>query len=194
MTSDSRHPSPPAGYVTWLDYAVGTCNSGYLQTERLMAEVDPDMPPPEEARRAAEDELRALRRAAGVQDTYLPRRRRLSIESSEQAGPMLTPLRWKPSDPPDLAWKPEFPDDIVRLVRVARQAGYDLPPDDAERVWKSHSDGLCITWLPLGGIADDELFQVIMDHTAVLATSAAAGLAAPGGTAPGMRDVPRRKP
>lgn len=149
---------PPEGFATWLDYAVATLDTRSVEVERLYAEDDAVVPTRQQIQQAAKDELHALRKAAGLEDSRPPTR---------GANDGLIPLRWKPPEPPDIEPRREFPQDVARLVGVARDAGYGLSPADAERVWISYSEGLCAGWLVLGD-DDEDLLRIILEHTAPL--------------------------
>ncbi len=53
--------TPPAGFSTWLDYAVATMDTRAAQLESIFAETDVDPPSRDEMRAAAQAELDALR-------------------------------------------------------------------------------------------------------------------------------------
>lgn len=61
-----RSPAPPAGYATWLDYAVETMDTRSVELELLLADDDSGSQAPtrDEMRRAARAELDALRQQA----------------------------------------------------------------------------------------------------------------------------------
>lgn len=61
-----RHPAPPAGYATWLDYAVATMDTRSVELERLLDDgpAGGQVPTREEMRQAARAELDALRQQA----------------------------------------------------------------------------------------------------------------------------------
>lgn len=40
-----------------------------------------------------------------------------------------------------------FPDDVARLVMVAKEAGYLVSPADAGEIWRRSSESVCATWL-----------------------------------------------
>lgn len=73
MSADSSLPvAPPTGYLTWLDYAVATLDTRSVSLDLLFdADTGGAKVPTREAMQlTAEAELRALRQAAGVPDTY----------------------------------------------------------------------------------------------------------------------------
>jgi len=57
----------------------------------------------------------------------------------------------------------EYPDDVARIVRVMREAGHHLTPQEANEVWDVYSGGLWAGWLELPDSASD-LEAVITDQ------------------------------
>lgn len=71
QTQAPATPPPPAGFSSWLDYAVSALDTRtawhefQFSDDRALQEFTRD-----DMQRAAESELRRLRRQAGMPDTY----------------------------------------------------------------------------------------------------------------------------
>ena len=61
---------------------------------------------------------------------------------------------------PDTVYN-DYSDDVARLVRAARAAGYLVTPIDAFVAWRGYSEMYDAGWLGMDRMPDDELVKVL---------------------------------
>lgn len=49
----------------------------------------------------------------------------------------------------------EYPQDCIRMKRLAAEKGYDLTLHECEQIWQWHSNSVCASWLMLRSSDDD---------------------------------------
>jgi hypothetical protein len=146
--------------VTWLDFAIENVDTRSLYIDAVMSSKT-GIPTASRAEMhaAVEYELRALRYAAGVIDTY-----KMGSGPAPSPRGMLKRLRFAPTTyeiPPRPNYFDVFSEDITRLINVAACAGYELDQADAALAWADYSGRICAWWLSTEGTSDVDLLDVL---------------------------------
>ena len=64
-----------------------------------------------------------------------------------------------PAEEPKFDPVVSFPDDVTRLIAVAKEAGYLMSPADAGEIWRRSSESVCASWLSLSTWRDVDILE-----------------------------------
>lgn len=56
----------------------------------------------------------------------------------------------------------DYPEDCIRIKRLAEELGYRITLEEASAIWEKHSDNYCAGWLTMYGYDDRMLKDIII--------------------------------